>query len=506
MEDTAQTRHATRNRIGPWYVLQTRNPSAPGMKFDTLMVLVRRGQVTPRSIVRGPTTHQLWRFAARVKGLSREFGLCYACGGEVETTARVCIHCQKLQEPPGNPDMLLEGQNGFGTVEPIRRELRVPGTEEQTKAQGKRPASPPVGPGARIATAEPQPEEQTSTPVDVGEAAAIESPAVAEPSVAAEADPRGKEPAAALPEREIAANVRAGQADERVYAALAAPTPPRTREQPSEGILTAKELAAAFKLNFQPQAGSAAQSAESIKSRWLVKTLGAMLLVGVATFGATLVVYPDFRQELRLWVQEKLTPAPEKRPTNAGNVTSEAKPPAAKAKTQPKSTVDPAALASQRPPTSAPARAEVPAPKPEPKVEATQKPVAELPAKIAAAPKLQLAPPVGQIELASTTQPQLPFAVSDPARHPAAVAPRPAQAKAEPTTKPDLTPKLDPGIDPGVLAARLRREAIDAESKLDLREAIRLYEQIKTLPRSALPKDLDLRLDYVKKQLQDQNR
>ena len=80
MEDTPATRAATKSRIGPWYVLQSRNPAAPGMKWSTLLTLLERGQVTARSVVRGPTTHQLWRFAAHVKGLSREFGLCYSCG------------------------------------------------------------------------------------------------------------------------------------------------------------------------------------------------------------------------------------------------------------------------------------------------------------------------------------------------------------------------------------------------------------------------------------------
>ena len=77
------TRQATRAQVGPWYVMQARNPSAPGMKCSTLLALIRKGQVTPRSVIRGPTTFQLWRFAARVKGISREFGLCYSCGGEV---------------------------------------------------------------------------------------------------------------------------------------------------------------------------------------------------------------------------------------------------------------------------------------------------------------------------------------------------------------------------------------------------------------------------------------
>src|SRR3954452_16573342 len=59
LEDTPVTRQATKQRIGPGYVLQTRNPAAPGMNFATLQSLVRKRLVTPRSIIRGPTTHQL---------------------------------------------------------------------------------------------------------------------------------------------------------------------------------------------------------------------------------------------------------------------------------------------------------------------------------------------------------------------------------------------------------------------------------------------------------------
>jgi hypothetical protein len=110
MEDTAATRQATKARIGPWHVLQTRNPAAPGMRYATLLALVGKGQVTARSVVRGPTTHQLWRYAAHVKGLSREFGVCYSCGESIDKTAGNCSHCDRAQEPMGNPDALLESR------------------------------------------------------------------------------------------------------------------------------------------------------------------------------------------------------------------------------------------------------------------------------------------------------------------------------------------------------------------------------------------------------------
>ncbi|HEY7119241.1 MAG TPA: hypothetical protein VH475_21810 [Tepidisphaeraceae bacterium] len=114
LEDTPTTRSATRSKLGPWYVLQSRNPAAPGMNFATLMVLVQKGRVTARSIVRGPTTGQFWRHAAKVKGLSREFGLCWNCGGDVARNARACTACKRLQEPPINPDILLESSEYSG--------------------------------------------------------------------------------------------------------------------------------------------------------------------------------------------------------------------------------------------------------------------------------------------------------------------------------------------------------------------------------------------------------
>ena len=161
MENTPATRQATKSRIGPWYVLQGRNPAAPGMKFDTLMTFIRKGRVKPRSIVRGPTTHQLWRFAAHVKGLSREFGVCYSCGGAIDRTGRLCPHCNRPQEPPENPDSFVEGQesSASGSI-PVFRDLGAPplvaedivrpsdrGSQPSTAAEAHKPGPRNAGDG-----------------------------------------------------------------------------------------------------------------------------------------------------------------------------------------------------------------------------------------------------------------------------------------------------------------------------------------------------------------------
>src|SRR4051812_9918313 len=224
MEDTPATRAATKARIGPWYVMQSRNPSAPGMKWATMLSLVAKGQVTPRSIVRGPTTHQLWKFAAHVKGLSREFGMCYSCGGEIDHGANQCPYCQRLQEPPINADALLETREPL--KQPVHRELKMAET-----SSGNAGAAPVVWP--------PQ------------------SPA---PSPAAPTAGRNRE------------QHREPPADE-----------PRTEWHPDPGILSAKELAAAFQLDFTPSTGPS-------RPRRVARTFALLLLLAAIGFGAVLYV------------------------------------------------------------------------------------------------------------------------------------------------------------------------------------------------------------------------
>src|SRR5688500_10677335 len=108
LEDTPTTRAATRSKRGPWYGGQSRKPSAPGRNSATLLLLIQKGRVTPRSVIRGPTTSQFWRHAARVKGVSREFGLCWHCGQDVAKSARMCANCRRSQDTPAEADVLLE--------------------------------------------------------------------------------------------------------------------------------------------------------------------------------------------------------------------------------------------------------------------------------------------------------------------------------------------------------------------------------------------------------------
>jgi hypothetical protein len=114
MEDHDLTRTATTRRVGPWFLRQTSNPFAPGMKFTVLRELTKQGRVNPDSVVRGPTTRQMWTFAARVRGLAHLFGICWNCNrtlpapGPNEDPDDFCLYCGALIEPPSNPDQQLE--------------------------------------------------------------------------------------------------------------------------------------------------------------------------------------------------------------------------------------------------------------------------------------------------------------------------------------------------------------------------------------------------------------
>lgn len=358
MEDTPATRQATRLRIGPWFVLQSRNPSAPGMKWSTLLALVQRGQITPRSVVRGPTTHQLWTFAARVRGLSRELGLCHNCNAEIEPTANICPSCNKLQEPPVNPDQLLEPRDAPRA--PVTREIR------------------PLDP---------------STPV------------AAAPSRAGASSPGStrSEPASALP----------------------VPATPLQRARPmpppsDDGILSARELAAAFQLELVPP-----RPPKPILKPILLTLAGFLVLTGLVALWAR----DDWRRSAVAWFGSMFE------------------------------------AVSSRIDTRAP----------------QQNPVPSEPAISAPEPRPALPPPVAP--------PQQPAATE------AAPEPRPEAAP------PPAAPVQTPGGDPLLVSRTLYRQAIDAESRQNPHEALRLYEQIQQLPPSVWPGDLQIRIDQVRRQI-----
>jgi hypothetical protein len=427
MENSAVTRQATRARIGPWYVMQSRNPSAPGMKFNTLLALIRKGQITPRSVIRGPTTFQLWRFAARVKGISREFGLCYSCGAELQRTSTFCPRCSRSQELPPNPDVLLETEPQ--PAKAVYREVSPrPATPGDVAPESPPPAPRPTPP------AEPEPIRPTPIPSaaeTMAELAEIPSP--------------GDAPAALQS---------------------------RARQRPVEGVLSARELAAAFSLQYDPTMD--VPGAHRRRGRGKGLLAAAVLLLAVGGAVATFYFLPSLRQSFMAWIEGS---------SPAGVVGS-----SVSQSTQPKPLPDPTpdwmtTVPNNPPPITAP---------PKPQVSGSSLASNDVVPNNSAAGPAKPTPPANIVPV--------PTPLSDsPAASGAPVDPR-TTAAAEATEKLRASAgndrdKLDK------LAMQLRINGMDAEGHKDYIAAQYYYQQVETLPRDHWPSDIDHLLKEVQKHL-----
>ncbi len=118
--DTSASRAAATQRSGLWFVHQSNDATSKGMTFDELRSLIHQQIITPRSIVRGPGTGQLYRLASTIRGLGREFGQCFSCGGDVDPNESICPHCDRVQTvqefPEENPQPMVG--EAFATPKP----------------------------------------------------------------------------------------------------------------------------------------------------------------------------------------------------------------------------------------------------------------------------------------------------------------------------------------------------------------------------------------------------
>jgi hypothetical protein len=465
MENSALTRQATRARIGPWYVMQSKNPSAPGMKCNTLLALIRKGQVTPRSVIRGPTTFQLWRFAARVKGISREFGLCYSCGAELQRTSTFCPRCSRSQELPPNPDVLLEN-------EPAQPAAKTPVFREVNP----RPATPDISTATESlsrTSSEPEPLRATRQQSQIPSAAQTMAELAELPS-----------PHNAPPELQS-----------------------RPRQRPQEGVLTPRELAAAFSLQYDPtmDVSAAGRSRHGGAGKSFLSAAAILLAIGggVAVFWYN----PSLRQRFMNWVRDSTPtasstpiqsqaakPAPNHAPDWMMNVPTDVNPiPAPKKDSANNSSL---AQASVGPINPAPVN----------------------PTPVSPPPIISTAPQSSQSysNQANTSQGnssqgnpnQANLTPSSPAPSqsnyvPPAPAPRVPPADAQNTTATPQDPRIASAADEVLkrrqtdagdldqLAMDLRNDGLDAEHKQDYFSAQYYYQQVESLSRDHWPQDID---------------
>jgi len=97
-------RKASREVVGPWSYLDPRNPSGRGVTFETLVKMIEKGRIKADSIVRGPTTHQDWLYAAEAPRLAKYLGMCPHCFGEARPEDTYCTRCQlNMNTRPADP-------------------------------------------------------------------------------------------------------------------------------------------------------------------------------------------------------------------------------------------------------------------------------------------------------------------------------------------------------------------------------------------------------------------
>jgi len=514
LSDNSNTRNATKARVGPWYVRQVRNPWAPGMRFETLLALVKRQQVTRDSIVRGPTTHQLWKRACEVKGLSREFGVCYSCGGEITTQSNLCQHCNRLQEPPANPDVLVETRE-CASVPPSLQPIPQPTPPPSALKRAPEPLDVTIGgneadeaPRIDISTRPlPDPDEMLSATDDGSELARklTSRPPVRQPGTLPTRG-TGRPPAPPAPTAPMGSTPKGNGDAPSSPSTPATPRPPRVNLRPhlpgtDDALLTPQELATAFQLDFKPEDQPKRRSRKAM-------VLLVLILLAVAA-GVLFYLRPDWRrkssdwtnqqyQAARTYIQSKTAPKPTLPATRPALVVPELPrhepinivPPAPSASpaTMPTVAVSEAPLAPKpaaaRVATdvepAAPVAAAAPAPVPTPTPAAVVAPKIESPAPTAATPAVPPAPAAPSPTPAASLPPAI--EVVDP--------PAPAP-KVEKPAEPELTPYMQSKV--------LWGKAIDAEINQDYVEAVKCYEQIKKLPDEYHQNDLELRLARAKR-------
>jgi len=93
--------------MGPWFVLDERIPTAPGVSWPKFLSLIEKGKVAPGTVVRGPATGGLWTPAGRAPLVARHLGLCWSCQSPLppDETLKSCPRCGRNLNGPANwPD------------------------------------------------------------------------------------------------------------------------------------------------------------------------------------------------------------------------------------------------------------------------------------------------------------------------------------------------------------------------------------------------------------------
>ena len=147
---------ATQISMGPWYIRDRNRPFHPGCSFEILRRQIDAGRIKPTTILRGPTTHQLWDIARNVPGVAHLIGYCHKCNTKVARDARKCPKCEAPFRTPVQRDELGLFYKSELEAAKARTELR---TQIERTTTGQAPPSAKPEPSAPT-TQQPRKKQQ----------------------------------------------------------------------------------------------------------------------------------------------------------------------------------------------------------------------------------------------------------------------------------------------------------------------------------------------------------
>ncbi len=150
------SRQATQNAMGAWFIRDEDNPFLPGCSYQTLEKLIKKGRITPETVVRGPTTRQFWAFARDTPGVAHLLGACHNCHASAEADEYMCAACGAVFVAPADrhslglaPIRLLPGQAPASVIASAAVDVKTtapppaaPSTAPSTAATHSSPPSP----------------------------------------------------------------------------------------------------------------------------------------------------------------------------------------------------------------------------------------------------------------------------------------------------------------------------------------------------------------------------
>lgn len=131
--DHASVRSLT-GLIGPWFVLDKKVPTGPGMSWTRLVSLIEKGRVTAGTVIRGPSTEGLWMPAGRAPLVAKQLGLCWSCQAALPPDDRLqkCPQCGRaLNGSADGPESQSAGSQAGEPIVAAQDDGEVPGAIDQ---------------------------------------------------------------------------------------------------------------------------------------------------------------------------------------------------------------------------------------------------------------------------------------------------------------------------------------------------------------------------------------